>query len=681
MNQDPPPSSASAPLNRLLRLAMPLPLRHGFDYLPLSGRPLPLPGERVLAPLGARKLTGVMLEAIDPAQSPVKSGQLLEVLDYPDAGRPTLPGEILGLCLWAAEYYRHPLGEVLNYALPVALRKGADAAKKTRATSTGAADEPLECRPAPYSLNAGQQEAIRSLQAKKDLPGLLQGVTSSGKTEVYLQLIAEVLQKGRQVLVLVPEISLTPQTLARFSARFSPEPVALHSGLAPGRRLQAWKQAAEGRARIVIGTRSAIFTPMPKLGLVIVDEEHDSSYKQQDGFRYSARDLAVFRARSLKIPVLLGSATPSLESLHNARAGRYHSVQLRERAGGASQPKPRLLDLKLDKVADGLGQKLLGLMEKHLDQGGQVLAFLNRRGYSPVIMCAHCNWTASCSACDAKLTLHKARRALICHHCGQTRSLPRHCPECGGEKLHIPGAGTERAEEALVGRFPEIPVIRIDSDTTRQKGSLEDRLAQVRKGNPCILLGTQMLAKGHHFPHVSLSAVIDVDGALYSSDFRALERLGQTFVQVGGRAGRAERPGEVALQTFHPESPHLRKLLAGRYDLFIESLLAERRASGLPPFSYLVALRAEAGSMALAREFLMRQKQLALPLCPPEVRLFGPAPALMERRAGRYRAQLLLASKSRPHLHRELARLLPLWEGSQQRGLRWFLDVDPLEIQ
>ena len=687
MNQKSPEDSVSSQPNRLLRLAMPVPLRHEFDYLPIPGKPLPMPGERVLAPFGKRELTGVLLEAITLDRTPVDSRRLLPVLEYPDDGRPSFPPELLAFCLWAAAYYHHPVGEVLSHALPVALRTGARVEQKADGLleARGGKDPevtpgPVVCRPAPYLLNEGQALALESLNAIKDIPGLLHGVTSSGKTEIYLRLIEQQLLRGRQALVLVPEISLTPQTLARFSARFSPPPVTLHSGLSTKQRFKAWLQASRGLTSIVIGTRSAIFTPLPRLGLIVVDEEHDGSYKQQEGFRYSARDLAVYRARSLGIRVLLGSATPSLESLHNAASGRYHYVQLSQRTGSAATPHSRLIDLRMTKTRNGISQKLITLMARHLDRGGQVLAFLSRRGYSPVIMCSHCSWVALCSACDARLTVHKSPRSLVCHHCGQSRPLPTLCPDCSHQAMQFPGVGTERAEEAFADYFPDVPIVRIDSDSTRRKGRLEAGLALAQQAEPCILVGTQMLAKGHHFPQVSLSAIIDVDGALYSGDFRAIERLGQTIMQVGGRAGRADRQGEVALQTFHPDNSQLQRLILGRYDLFIKHLLAERQAAGMPPFSYLTAVRAEASSMAAAKDFLLELKQLALPVCPAEVTLLGPAPALMERKANRHRAQLLLVAGSRPRLQWLLGRLVPLWGKRKVSGIRWSIDVDPLEF-
>ena len=512
---------------------------------------------------------------------------------------------------------------------------------------------------------------------------LLEGVTGSGKTEVYFTAMRGALDAGRQVLMLVPEIGLTPQTLTRIRSRF-PEPLAvLHSALADGARLRAWQDAAAGRARIIVGTRSAVFAPLRDPGLLIVDEEHDESYKQQDGFRYSARDVAVKRARDLGIPVLLGSATPSLETLHNAHCGRYRHLRLSHRAGGARPPTHRLVDVQRHGAEDGISPPLLAAMQAALGRGEQVLVFLNRRGFAPVLMCHECHWIAECPRCDARYTVHARPGELRCHHCGSRRPLPSQCPECRAPEPMPVGLGTQRTETTLAALFPDVPVIRIDRDTTRSTTALERTLAAVGRGEAAILVGTQMIAKGHHFPAVTLVAVIDADAGLFSADFRASERLAQQLVQVAGRAGRAERPGEVLIQTRHPDHPLLRALVEDGYPAFAAATLAEREAAGFPPFGRLALLRAEAPDAKAPEAFLdaaaqhLREQDRTLGT---GVSVLGPVPALMARRAGRHRAQLLLQAADRGPLHRLLAASLPELDALPAgRRARWSLDVDPLD--
>ncbi|HUH38031.1 MAG TPA: primosomal protein N' [Spongiibacteraceae bacterium] len=535
-------------------------------------------------------------------------------------------------------------------------------------------------------LNAEQAGALAAVNAALGRYAclLLEGVTGSGKTEVYLQAIAEVLRRGQRALVLVPEIGLTPQTLARFRARLGCEVAVLHSGLSDRERLAAWQCAADGEAGVVIGTRSAVFTPLAGLGLVIVDEEHDASYKAQDGFRYSARDLAIKRAADAGCPVLLGTATPSLESLNNALGGRYQHLRLRERAGGALAPRMRVLDIRGQVDQAGLSDGLLAAMAATLGRGEQVLAFINRRGFSPALQCSDCGWLAECAHCDARLTVHAAARRLRCHHCGHQQALPGACPTCASPALDFRGPGTERCEQVLAAHFPRVPVLRIDRDSTQRKGSLERYLAQIQRGEPCILVGTQMLAKGHHFPAVTLVAVLDADGGLFSADYRATERMGQTLMQVAGRAGRAERPGEVIVQSRSPDHPLLEVLLADGYNAFARVLLGERRQLGLPPFCHLALLRAEARSLSEAEDFLVTLREQATAdgaaLEAAGVRLTGPLPAPMARRAGRYRAQLALQSRSRGRLNQVLGALCALAERAPtRRDLRWAVDVDPVE--
>jgi len=534
----------------------------------------------------------------------------------------------------------------------------------------------------PLTLNAAQSSAITAVAAALDRFGvfLLEGITGSGKTEVYLRLIAAVLAEGRQALVLTPEIGLTPQLLARFRERL-PGPLAvLHSGLSDRERLNAWLLARNGTARVIVGTRSAIFAPLHNPGLLIVDEEHDASFKQQDGFRYHARDLAVVRARQLNIPVVLGSATPALESLNNAQSGRYRLLQLPERVGGGSPPPIEILDVRRQPLTEGLSLPLLTRMRLHLDRNEQVLLFLNRRGFAPVLFCHECGWLSQCRHCDARMTLHLRRQRLICHHCGDDRDIDRACPVCGSVDLRPIGQGTERLETALRREFPTVGIARMDRDSTRRRGSLETLLTEIHNGDCRLLIGTQMLAKGHHFPDVTLVGIVDADQGLYGVDFRSSERMAQLILQVAGRAGRAGKPGTVLIQTHHPDHPLLRILTSQGYPAFATAALVERQDAWLPPFAYQALLRAEAVEAERATAFLKAARALAEPIA-DGLELLGPAPAPMERRAGRYRAHLLLQATRRQDLHRFLDRWVgQLWAQRPDRHVRWALDVDPMEL-
>lgn len=540
--------------------------------------------------------------------------------------------------------------------------------------------EPQSAR---LDLNTAQRDAVQMVAEALDRfqPFLLDGVTGSGKTEVYLQLIEQVTTAGRQALILVPEIGLTPQLLNRFTRRLDGPIAVLHSGLGDRERLCAWLAAARGEAPVVIGTRSAAMTPLNRPGLIIVDEEHDPSFKQQDGLRYSARDVAVVRAQRAEVPVVLGSATPSLETLYNVRQGRYRHLRLPERAGAAAPPRIELLDIRGQPMEEGISRPLLTAMSQHLEQGGQVLLFLNRRGYAPTLICHDCGWVAECRRCDAHMTFHQAQGRLRCHHCGTERRVDPQCPGCGSPDLRALGQGTERIETALQQRFPEIPVLRIDRDSTRRKGAMEELVAQVRRNEPMILVGTQMLAKGHHFPAVTLVGVVDGDQGLFGVDFRSAERMAQLIVQVAGRAGRAERRGRVLIQTHHPDHPLLRLLIDGGYHAFAEAALAERREAAFPPYSHMALLRAEATDRDAPLAFLQEARGLAEPLAQGKVALWGPVAAPMERRAGRFRAQLLLQAAQRPDLHRLLGEWIVSLDGLKSaRRVRWSLDVDPVDL-
>ncbi len=733
----------------VLRVAVPAPLQTCFDYLPPQGTdPAHLrPGGRVLVPFGRGERCGVLVEVV--AESPVERGRLRRASRLLDR-EPLLGPAELELLLWAADYYQHPVGEVVASALPLRLRRGKPVRDDSRPgwslTEAGreqspeelkraprqaavlrllqassaevldqeeiflrcdecravlramadkgwvepaqvAASRPLAC-PSPsadsrHRLNTAQQAAVEAvLESEGRFKAfLLDGVTGSGKTEVYLELVERVVARGRQVLILVPEIGLTPQLLDRFRRRLAAPMALLHSGLSDLERERAWIAAARGEAQVIIGTRSAIFTPVPQLGLVVVDEEHDLSFKQQEGFRYSARDLALVLARQRGCPVVLGSATPSLESLNNADTGRFHHLLLPQRAGKALPPRLDLLDIRSSRLDGGLSPALIRMVSAELNAGNQVLLFLNRRGYAPLITCYDCGWVAECRRCDARMTLHMGSDILWCHHCGSQRRTDRNCPECGSAELHPLGQGTERLEEVLAQRFPDAAIARIDRDSTRRKGSLERLLTAIRRGEYSLLLGTQMLAKGHHFPDVTLVGILDLDQGLFGADFRAAERMAQLVVQVSGRAGRAEKPGRVIIQTRHPEHPLLQTLIRRGYDAFAREALVERRSAGLPPFGFQALLRAEAPKESLPREFLEQALAEAQDHVASGVELWGPVPAPMERRAGRFRAHLLVQASRRSDLQRLLKNWLPgIRELPSARRVRWSLDVDPQEM-
>lgn len=730
----------------ILRIAVPTPLRQSFDYLAPVGCDLQAlqPGIRVRIPFQQRQLVGVLIEIC--TETNVPSNRLKQAIELIDT-TPVVPEDILQLCLWAADYYHHPVGDVLDSALPTLLRQGKPyelsaesvwqltaaglaleletikraprqvailkclmlhplGAVKKQLQAVGATSSILKilCEkglvqkvrqcitfPAdsttsitdedPLLLNADQALALSAIQSQDQFQVfLLDGVTGSGKTEVYLQAITEMLKNKKQALVLVPEIGLTPQTIQRFQKRFSVLVLALHSGLSDKERLNAWISAKSGDAKIIIGTRSAIFTPFANLGLIIVDEEHDLSFKQQEGFRYHARDLAIMRAQSQKIPIVLGSATPSLETICRTQQSRYQHLRLPQRAGFASQAKFNVIDIRNVHLEEGLSEALLQKMHDHLNQGDQVMIFLNRRGFAPVFMCHACGWMAKCQRCDARMTFHHEPKGLRCHHCDARRPLASKCEDCGDKDLQIIGLGTERLEQAIQKHFPSHSIARIDRDSTQRKGSIESLLEDIHSGKHQILIGTQMLAKGHHFPNVTLVGIIDADSGFFSTDFRAIERMGQLVLQVAGRAGRVAKPGTVLIQTHHPDHPLLHQLLNESYQYFASTLLKEREQALLPPYAYLALFRAEAHNMEQAMHFLQQVKNLAS-ASGENIPFWGPVPAPMPRRAGRFRVQLLVSAKQRPLLQRCLTRLLPEIEKlPSKQQVRWSLDVDPLEM-
>jgi len=724
---------------KLVTVAVPCPLRRGFDYLwPDALQHEPELGMRVSIPFGPRRLVGVII-ATD-ASNDIPSNKMKAVLKVLD-NKPTLPLDLVQLGRWAADYYHHPIGDCIQQMLPVTLRKAEQA--KEKPAQYWQCSEQLDQLP-PLSARAHQQRSLLAviqqsgqlsrrqikdlgysnsilntlisggylskaeapvasasnshiskpvLNSEQDIAVnaistalgrfgrfLLDGVTGSGKTEVYLRAIENCLARGEQALVLIPEIGLTPQTLQRFEQRFPAIVSTLHSGLSDGERFHNWQKIQSGEHQILLGTRSAVFTPFSKLGLIIVDEEHDASYKQQDGWRYSARDIAVKRGSDHSCPVVLGSATPSLDSLHNVAQNRYQLLELRERAGGASAPSVRLLDIRNEALDEGLSKSLLDATTRTLDAGNQALIFLNRRGFSPQLQCHSCGWLANCKACDAKMTVHFGRRELRCHHCDAAEALPSICPQCHNHQLIFQGPGTERLELGLKRHFPKVPVIRIDRDTTSAKGSMQSLVDDIHTGKPCILVGTQMLAKGHHFPDVTLVGIVDIDGGLFSADFRGPERSGQLLIQVAGRAGRADKLGTVYIQTHCPDHPALQALVNSGYQPFAKQLLAERKLFSLPPISFSAVIRADASSLQGAEEFLT-QIRAALPAGDTQWSIVGPLPAPMTRKAGRFRAALILQAELRSLLHRHLHTACHIGDQlNKPQNLRWSIDVDPIDL-
>jgi len=657
----------------IIRLALPVPVRRYFDYLAPQEVDIAalIPGVRVKVSFQSRTLVGILLEVVEETSISLdKLKTAMEVLDT----APILTEEVIQLCHFAADYYHYSLGEVFASALPALLRKGKPTVTKMKSVNS------VQTKDHSPVLNQAQQDAITAITDAKNIfqVFLLDGVTGSGKTEVYLRTIQEKLNDGKQVLMLVPEISLTPQTIERFRARFQEKIVALHSNLSERERLEAWLLAKSGEAKIVIGTRSAIFTPFANLGLIIVDEEHDTSFKQQDRFRYHARDLAIMRASINKIPIVLGSATPSLESLLNAKRKRYVYLSLPERAGVAQLPVYQILDLHRLPAEEGLSQALLDTMKMHLAAGNQVLLFLNRRGYAPVLYCKTCAWMAGCKRCATRLVYHRHPQRLQCHYCDAKSAIPTKCGECGSETLQAIGLGTQRLEETLAKHFSDVPIIRVDRDSTRKKGAMQDLLTQIHTQQKAILIGTQMLAKGHHFPHVTLVAVVDTDSGLFSADFRAAEQMGQLLVQVAGRAGRAEKPGTVVIQTRQPQHVLLQILIHQGYHAFAETLLKEREAAMLPPFAYFAVFRAESYTDEPAQYFLNSLKNSDE--YSKAITLLGPVPALISKRKGLYCHHLLVRADKRSTLQQFLKKILEKIAESKKQSVKWILDVDPIEV-
>ncbi len=558
--------------------------------------------------------------------------------------------------------------------------------KKKIASSTNKPDKRWSCQDdSVWRLqpNKEQQNAIDKIIASSTAyhAFLLNGITGSGKTEVYLQVIRRMLALNKQALVLIPEIGLTLQFIDIIKQRFGENVVVLHSGLSEGERLHGWLKARDGTASVVLGTRSAIWTPMPKLGIIIIDEEHDLSYKQQDGLRYSARDLALIRGQKEKIPVLLGSATPSMESMKNAREGRYQELRLSKRVNNSTLPDIHIHDVRNDKMHGAISQYLLTNIEQCLHNKQQVLLFLNRRGYAPVIMCHDCSFISQCPRCNVYMTFHKHKNRLTCHHCEHHERLPKACPDCSSHQLIEVGHGTERLGETLAELLPEAKILRIDRDSTRRKGSMQEMLDDIHAGDADILIGTQMLAKGHHFPKVTLVGIVDADRGLFSVDYRASERMAQILMQVSGRAGRDETPGSVIVQTHYPEHPLLDKLAQHDYQQFAQLLLEERQQTQLPPFSFQALLRAESNNQQFAQKFLNLARTKLQTLADGKLEIYGPVSAPMEKRAGRYRFQLLVQAEKRQVIKKFLTPWIENLEHlPEARKVRWSVDVDPQDM-
>lgn len=687
---------AAGPLS-WVSVALDVPLQGEFVY----GCAAPVqPGQRVIVPFGnRRKIIGMAVALLDePGMAPEQVKQVEQVLD----DVPPMPDDWLRMAGFAASYYQRPLGEVMLPVLPASLRKVSAYQGERSAGGPVARIDKRKARAAPAvapvaapELNPEQRAAVDYLAGLSAFqPALLHGVTGSGKTEVYLGAMQAVLERGQQVLFLVPEINLTPQLEQVLRARLAAlqsgyELAVLHSRLAEGERLRAWLGAQRGQASVLLGTRLSIFTPMPKLGLIIVDEEHDASYKQQEGLRYSARDLAIWRARDRDIPVLLGSATPALESWQHVLRGHYRKLALTQRATSSTLPEVQLVDTRRLRLEQGFSPQMLDAIGQRLEQGQQSLVFLNRRGYAPVLTCHSCGWLSRCTRCSAYMVMHRqagVRNELQCHHCGHRARVPRSCPDCGDQDLQPMGRGTQRVEEYLAERFPQARIARIDADSTRRKGSAEALFAQVHAGEIDILVGTQMVAKGHDFARLGLVGVLNADGMLFAHDFRAPERLFAQLMQVAGRAGRHTQGGAVMIQTDYPEQPVYQALRRHDYAGFAEYALHEREEIGLPPYAYQALLTAEARELAQALEFLQQARdwpaaQSGLAQVCTAVMLYDPVPLRIVRVANVERAQLLAESASRPALQAFLSAWMPaLAELGASCKVRWQLEVDPQQI-
>ena len=738
-----PETTLSTTPSYRIRVAVPVYLYDCFDYsLTAEQYHQAEVGARVAVSFGRQNVVGVIVEKLTD-EKPLDLGFKLKAITELLDDSAILDTKVLSLLTWSAQYYQFPIGEVMHAALPSFLRQGKpynllarmwkliddhaedklkrsekqqDAYKILKLHPTGTSEnilnlagietatlkalekkkitqcilEAQDFKPQvmtlaqmPLTPNDEQKRAIQNiLKVRHSYHAfLLDGLTGSGKTEVYLQVMQEVLKQGKQVLVLVPEIGLTPQTVSRFQSRFHCHIALLHSGLNDSKRLQAWQSAQTGKASIVIGTRSAIYTPLPHLGLIVLDEEHDLSFKQQEGFRYHARDVALYRAHLENCPIILGSATPSIDSYALVEQGKMTRLELDQRAGVAVMPKMHVIDLKVAQKQNGISQQLIHEVQKRLDKKEQVLIFLNRRGYAPVLICESCGWQAKCPHCDANFTVHRQPyQHLHCHHCGTIHRMPEHCPQCQHSELKPIGLGTAKVEENLQALFPNFDVIRVDRDSTSRVGSWQKIYNKIQKSEPIILLGTQMLAKGHHFPYVTLVAILDIDSGLLSVDFRATERTAQLIIQVAGRAGRGEKKGEVYLQTLRPDHPLLNTLLESGYRSFAKQTLKERKAAWMPPYRYAALLRCESKDQELNQSFLQEHAQALRQASENSIDIWGPIPAPMERKAGRYQAHMVLLSKDRARMHFYIRQWWQNVWHNKPHGMKLSLDIDPQEL-
>ena len=727
----------------VLHIALPVPLYQNFEYLIPSGlqKNKLLIGTRVKVPFGKRKLIGILVDR--SKTSSFSSDKLKSVIDILDT-EPVFEKNLLDLLFWAASYYQQPLGEVLNSALPSILRKGKyikiettrtyhlidknfsldslnNAPKQkyiaellnrssngletndlnqyirnwrtpmraltekgiVRACENEKTSQDKNTYTKDISLNQEQQEAYETLHEELDnfFICLLAGITGSGKTEVYLALARDILQNEKQVLFLVPEIGLTPQLVKRIEERLGIGVALLHSGLNESERAKAWLSVSTGNSKVIVGTRSAVFASFANLGLIIVDEEHDLSFKQQDGFLYHARDVAVYRAKQLSIPIILGSATPSFESLHNVNSGRYKKLILSTRAQKSKTPHVKIIDLRAKNNFDGLSIELLDEIQNEIDKNHQVLLFLNRRGFAPTILCQDCGWIAECSRCDAHMVYYQKQNSIKCHHCLKEEQAPTYCARCNSQELVFLGEGTQRIEKRLREIFPTTEITRIDRDSVKQKYALSEKLNDIQNGKYQIIIGTQMLSKGHDFPNVTLVGILNVDHGLVSTDFRATERLAQLIIQVSGRSGRGVKSGKVLLQTYQPEHPVLQRLLTDGYEAFCKEALIMRQSCALPPFTSMIIVRARSHKKDLINNFLVDINRYVIQKNSKNLNIFGPIPARLERKAGMYHSQLVVIATNRKILQKHLKH----WTSEIQRRpltkrVRWDIEVDPLEM-
>tara|TARA_E500000331_G_scaffold330418_1_gene351944 strand:+ start:38 stop:1999 length:1962 start_codon:yes stop_codon:yes gene_type:complete len=652
---------------QITEVAIPVPLHNTFDYLCKEKVVI---GSRVKVPFGSKKVTGIVLSHKDKS-SFSKLKEVEEVIDH----EALLSKEILEFLTWSANYYHHPIGEVLSNAIPKNLRNGKPALLKKPSEAH------VKVSSTDIQLTTEQSFAINEvLKSSSEFNGfLLHGVTGSGKTEVYLNITERLLKTGKQVLVLVPEIGLTPQMISRFEERIEGQVVAVHSQLNDTQKQDAYLLAKNGDAKVILGTRSAIFTPIPNLGLVIVDEEHDNSFKQQSNFRYSARDLSFMRAKFANVPLILGTATPSLETLKNVIEKKLARLTLTSRPGEAIMPSIDLIDMR-SQPSEPLSKPLIARIKHYLSESRQVMLFINRRGYAPIYYCTECGWQSECTSCDSRLVYHRSINRLKCHHCGLEKSPESSCPSCSSKELKILGYGTERLEENLESFFPSTEVIRIDRDTTRKKKAFATHLKKINSGEPCIIIGTQMLAKGHDFSNLAFVGILDVDVGLMSTDFRATEHLAQLLVQVSGRCGRGKYKGEVNIQTRYPNHPIFNFVKDSRYTEYAKTLLLERKDTKLPPFAHQALICANAKNKILAENFLTEVAQLINSIEIESVEIWGPVPGVIERKSDYYYFNLYLQSEDRGQLRRLIQTFYQHVETIRvSSSVRWFVDIDPVE--